>query len=167
MNPREERKIRGRLIDDGDCIRWDTDCQSARSRRHPQVYVGGKPLLVRRVVYEMEMGPIRDGYSLIPDCGDECCVKPQHQKQVTVKQKSAIGARQAAKSPNRSATVSATFRASGRAKLSLEIAREIRASDEPDSVFAKRYGVDQKSIWAIRHHETWKDYSNPFAGLGG
>ena len=50
--------------------------------------------------------------------------------------------------------------------MTLEMAREVRASNESGPVLAKRYGVDRSLIGSIRRGEVWKDYSNPFDGLG-
>jgi len=52
---------------------------------------------------------------------------------------------------------SATHERHGRAKLTMEKAREIRASSEPIAVLAKRYSVDRKLIRQIRLHEIWKE----------
>lgn len=43
-----------------------------------------------------------------------------------------------------------------RAKLDETKVAEIRASPEPDCLLAKRYGVTQHNIWAVKKRLTWK-----------
>jgi hypothetical protein len=164
MTPEKEKKIRAKLIDDGDCLRWDSVAKTAHARRHPAVMVEGKVLLVRRVVYEMERGPLRPSIYLAPTCGDECCVKPEHQKQLTKQQKNTMGAKLGASAPGRNAKVSAAARK--RAKLTVEAVQEIRNGNATIPALAQRFGVHEKAIWLVRQGLTWKDYSSPFRGLG-
>jgi hypothetical protein len=167
MTPEQEKKIRDGLIEDGDCIRWRTNGKSAIRRRHPLVNMDGKQYLVRRALYEMEKGaPLRQSIFLIPTCGDECCINPAHQKQLTSKQKSELGAIKGSQTLGRAAKVAAAVRSHSKTKLTMDLAREIRASNESGVAWAKRLGVDEKSIWNIRHYITWKEYAaNPFAAL--
>lgn len=165
MSPKDEAKVRSKIIDDGGCWRWDTQAKTTHNRRHPAILLDGKMHLVRRVVYELERGELRPNIFLAPTCGDECCIHPEHQKQLTRAQKNLMGAKLGAAAPGRNAKVSAHVRESGRAKLSLDIAREIRGSNEPMKILAERYGVHQKAIWDVRRNRTWKDYRNPFGGL--
>ncbi len=44
-----------------------------------------------------------------------------------------------------------------RCKLSLEIAREIRASKESAVVLAEKYNIVPNAIWQVRRNETWKE----------
>lgn len=164
MTPEKERSIRAKIIEDGGCWRWDTAAKTKHNRKHPAVMVDGKMKLVRRVVYEMERGPLRPTIFLVPSCGDECCIHPEHMRQLTKAQKNMLGSKAAAGSPSRGAKVSAAARRT-RAKLTEESAREIRMSDESLPVLARRYGVDEKAIWDVRQGNTWRDYRNPLAGL--
>ncbi len=43
------------------------------------------------------------------------------------------------------------------AKITMEIAREIRASSESAIVLAKRYGVSDETIYSVRHNRTWRE----------
>lgn len=166
LTAEQAERINARLKDaGGDCIRWDTEARSAARRRHPMIVVDGKGILIRRYLYEKANGPLRSGYLLVPHCGDECCIAPEHQKQITVRQKNLIAAKQEAANRSRSRKVAAARRASGRVKLSMELAREIRNSDESGPKLARRLGVHEKAIWDVRHHVSWKEDFNPFAGL--
>lgn len=69
-------------------------------------------------------------------------------------------------SRSRAAKIAAGKRSSGAAKLTLEQAREIRASEDTGPVLAERYGVNRSLIGSIRRGVAWRDYSDPFAGLG-
>jgi hypothetical protein len=44
----------------------------------------------------------------------------------------------------------------GNAKLTEEIVRAIRVSDETDAQLSKRYGISRSSIYAARRRQTWK-----------
>jgi predicted XRE-type DNA-binding protein len=53
-----------------------------------------------------------------------------------------------------------------RAKLTPELARQVREADGPQDRIAEQFGVSQATVSVIKRGKTWKDYSNPFAGLG-
>ena len=44
-----------------------------------------------------------------------------------------------------------------RAALTADMAREIKASTEPDFVLAVRYGVSRQTITDIRHGRSWRE----------
>ncbi len=51
------------------------------------------------------------------------------------------------------------------AKLSMQIAREIRADDRCAKQWARELGCDKSMIFRIRANKAWVELSNPFAGL--
>lgn len=94
----------------------------------------------------------------IPQCKSRDCVNPVHVKSGTRDEfgadKAKSGAWKNLPSKVRAARDNAR-KAQG--KLSLEIAREVRASDESASEWAARLGCDCKTIYAIRGGKRWKE----------
>jgi len=168
MTPTEVSEyIRLRCRQCADCLFWYTKAKTENRRRHPmgRLPEHDKPLLMRRALYEAEKGPIRKGYSLIPKCGDDCCIEPEHQKQITHNQQSVAGSEVSKESPTRGLRVSASRRKQGLLKLTPELVREIRASNETGLAIAQRLGVHNKTISDVRLYKTWADVDNPFGKL--
>ncbi len=149
----------------GECWEFRTDAKTPIRRRHPMAQVNGYPTLLRRHAYELVRGPIEEGY-LAPFCENPCCINPAHQKVMTKKQASTRGGKAAAHSPTRSANVAKARRERGQTKITMEIANIIRGSEAAAHEEALKYGIDQANITAIRRGKVWKDYANPFTGLG-
>jgi hypothetical protein len=160
-------EIKARCNEVGECWEKITKAKTNHRRKHPLIGLGGKPVLARRVAYEQAKGPIKPGYKLVPHCGNEECINPEHQKQVTGKQSSRIGGVNGRGSATRSAKLAAARRGTpGLSKITMEIAREIRDSEEKLSVLGARHGIDPSRVAQIQRGEGWKDYSTPWAGLG-
>lgn len=151
-------KLRHRCREEGDCLIW--------TGRHS---VSNVPRLgnasLRRLIYAEANGPFQDRFLVTTTCGNALCINPEHLKTTT---KSAVLKRAYATSDlavRRSITSTRTARAN--AKLSIEAAREIRASGETIKVLAARYGVHQSLISFVRRGQAWKESAaaNPFQGL--
>lgn len=99
-------------------------------------------------------------------CDEKLCINPAHLRKTTVAR---IAQRKAAAGGwtgvLRCSKIATTKRASPLAKLTIELAREIRLSDETNIVLAERHDVDPSLIQGIKAGKRWRDYSNPFAGL--
>jgi hypothetical protein len=149
----------------GECVHWRSDAKSELRKRHPLIACNGKPVLVRRVLYERAKGELKAGMYLVPRCGDRYCVNPEHQRAINEKQKSLIGAKAAANSPTRAGTTARSKRALGQTRITEAIAAEIRASDEMPTAIGKRLGCDPTQVIRIRRGVAWRDYTNPFIGL--
>jgi hypothetical protein len=146
----------------GDCRQW----LGYVGNKVPQVSHDGKVIAVRRLMLTLNGKELRTGDSAGVKCGHQWCVEPEHIAQRDKSQH----ARKMSKSPNRNeqkraANVAAFKRANG-AKITMEQAREIRASDESGHVLAGIYGIDKARIARIRRNEAWKEFSSPFSGLG-
>jgi hypothetical protein len=89
-----------------------------------------------RWYYLEHVGPIPEGMHIDHVCQTTTCVNPEHLEVVSALE---------------------NLRRSRHSKLSMEIAREIRASPEEGVVLAKRYGVAASVISAIRTGRTWKE----------
>ena len=146
----------------GDCHLW---VGSTTEQGYPTYKpFGCNCKLVRRAVFALNGGVLEPRVPIITTCGEKLCINPAHLKASTV---SAVGIeagkRGAWKTKSRCAKISASKRKG--AKLTIEIAREIRMSSESGPVLATRYGVDRSLINGIKAGTRWRDYSNPFAGL--
>lgn len=155
--------IHARCIEEGECWIWQgaTDTHSTPVMRLD----GSRKLLpVRRFILEMngrKLGVLRATNT----CGVKLCVNPEH----------AIGWNSArlikraaevtgyARQPSRNAKISQKKREAS--PLTPELVQEIRSSPESGRAIARRIGHCQSTVQAIRAHETWKEYSSPFAGL--
>lgn len=120
---------------------------------------------VRKAVWAAYREEMQEGSVLTTTCENEKCVNPElmaavHRGDVIRKMmddgKIHNAAHLAARTKAR--------RARG-TKLSLEIAREIRASDLSTSECAEKLGVSRQMISRIRSGLSYRD-ANPFAGLG-
>ncbi len=160
------KMIHDRCDEVGDCWIWkDAVGQHGYPimRRLP-----GGCQLVRRVVVALDGRPAAARQPVTCTCDEKRCCNPAHLKPSTP---SAVGKAAAAKgsfsTKARAARIAQGRRSSGATKLTLDLVREIRSSEETGPVLAERYGVNRSLIGSIRRGTAWKDYSNPFSGLGG
>jgi len=159
-------QLKAKCNEVGDCWEWITTARSVARKRHPMTKLDGKPVLLRRHAYELVHGEMDAGRYLVPHCGNACCINPEHQQVLSERQKNKLGGKRAAKSPTRAGSVAVAKRAQSTTKLSMEIAQAIRASDDPCDIEAAKHGVHPSRVTQIRRGQGWKDYSNPFSGLG-
>ena len=160
--------MRLRCRECGDCLEWISTATTRHAQKHPLIKFEGKPQLVRRVMYTLSGRIIQPGRVILADCGNERCVNPEHQVQLYESQKCQRAAAAGSYSrPGRRAAIAMARRASGKLKLTIETAREIRASSETEIVLAERYGISRTTVGHIRRGRLWKEYgaANPFAGL--
>ena len=145
--------------DDGaGCLVWQGH---AHQGKFPQWRVGGGAAPVRRGLYQLVHGPVPRNMHVGVLCGCELCVHPDHLVARSRK-------RAAHRGPMR-ATHKLALTKSLRRKstcMTMEIARAIRASDEPGVVLEARYGLRQGYASRIRLGLVWVDTASPFAGLG-
>lgn len=164
MTEEVSKYIRLRCVEEGECLRWYTKAKSRNRQRHPLMRLPGDrtPVLARRALFEAEKGrPIRDGYSLVPTCGDERCIEPKHQKERSKREIARLGAKEATHSPTRGAKVRAARAAKGLSILNDPAVRQdIRTSNDTCTAWAERLGVSIKAISDLRLGKTW-----PEAGL--
>lgn len=100
------------------------------------------------VSYELFKGP-RNGYHVLHQCDVACCVNPAHLRlgthQENMKEREA---RQRRKPPK--------GEMNGRAKLTEELVRSIRADPRYPRFIAEDLGVPISTIKKIRSRQTWK-----------
>jgi hypothetical protein len=154
--------LRARTVEEGECLIW----QGYIGNAVPQVSHGGKVVSVRRLILELSGKCVKPTDYAAPRCGNAACVCQEHVMIRTTAQHS----RAMAKSPTRNEDLRAAKLAAvarqGRAKINIQQAREIRCSEESGTVLAERYGIDKGLVSRIRRGEAWREFSNPFAGLG-
>lgn len=160
----------GKFVEDGDCLRWTAGVVG--KCKHPYVAIYSpkrKCLLVRRAVWEQAHGPIPPGKIIRCTCGTPGCILLEH-LELTTFQKLAkqLGALGVMSGPVRSAKIAASHRARHPlTKVSQEDVRTIRASDEPGTVLAARYGVSEATISKYRLGHCRREYGgNVWQGLG-
>ena len=146
----------------GDCQEWQRYC----TNDVPQVFHGGRMVSVRRLILSLQGATFRKGDHASCSCGNKLCVAPAH----IIHRNKAQHARAMSKAParsevRRSAKLAEHARAH-RAKITMEIAMEIRCSSDSGPVLAERFGVHRSLISRIRRGKMWRDFSSPFAGLG-
>lgn len=116
------------------------------------LHVGGRRgRLVRahRWVWESLRGPLSSAFSdLCHHCDNRACVNPDHLFEGSRADNMADAARKGR--PKRAA------RARPGTKLTMAQAMEIRASARPQMEDARRFGVSQGTITAIRTGKAWK-----------
>lgn len=140
-------------------VRWT--CNNPSIRRE-----GGNSVSLRRYMLEVanEKKPCPKRVATYI-CGNPKCVKLEHIAAVTrtvlqTRVNSEMNAFQKLRKAKRS---SAKRRLC--AKLTPEIVKAIKESNEPQKLVAQRYGVVQSTISQIKRGVTWKDYDNPFTRL--
>jgi hypothetical protein len=170
LRPDQVAYIKARIVEDGDCLRWTGGC--AGKAKHPalpkSLQQPGKSSLVRRVLWEGKHGPIPTGKILRCTCGMQRCIDIAHCELSTFKKVALeCGAMGLMSGPVRSAKIAATHRARHPlTRTTQEQVREIRASDEPGTVLAARYGVSEATISKYRLGHFRREFSgNVWAGL--
>lgn len=88
-----------------------------------------------RMIYERSNGTVTPGLELDHLCRVPACVNPDHLEPVTHAENMQRGAN---------------------ARLTVEQVRAIRASSEPGTVLARRYGVAFSTVYAVINGKSWK-----------
>jgi len=160
VNPLIDR-IKDRCVMCGDCWLWRG---YALHGDQPQIKIDGKAQSVRRVLYEAMHGPVPEGKEVARTCEHRNCVfhaEPQSHSKVGKRvAKTGVYA-----NPARCAKIAATKRRD-EARITWEQAQEMRGCSETLDEAAERYGISRTTVARIRRGQAWKDYSNPFSGLG-
>jgi hypothetical protein len=155
--------IHANCIEEGDCWLW----QGALSHgTTPTMRItGGKhQASVRRLVLELK-GVVLGKRKAFPVCGNSACVSPACTKAMTSAEMLTKVAKRSgyAQSPARNAKIAAGKRK--HSPITPELVEEIRSSPESGRAIARRLSLSQSTVQAIRIHDSWKDYSNPFLQL--
>lgn len=163
MTPDEMKAfIWSRCTPCGKCLLWDG-----------AVANGGVPVMhaqgskrqegVRRVLLKA-MGVDVEGKVATTTCDNPLCMAEKHVVAWTRKRLQKRSGMQLSTNLARSAKLAAVRRKS--AVLTIEKAREMRASGMNGEQAAKHYGVSESAAYKVLAGTTWKEYGSPFAALG-
>jgi hypothetical protein len=162
-------RVRAKVIEEGDCWVWQ-GAVSGVQRELPQMTVreNGRRTnrSVRRMLKEKAAGYVRHDRLVTTSCRTFGCVNPDHLVEITVGGRN----RRAAKDghyadPVRRAKIAAKARAR-LSDLTPDVVAKIREAGSASEA-ARLYGVTKSNAVKIRAHETWREYTSPFAGLMG
>ena len=151
----------------GECVEWQGDTLKGKT---PIIYVPRGYVLpdwgqyrqsARVVIWALFHGDKpQAGTVLRPRCCNDKCVAVEHMQQVKrAKQTVEQSRRGELSTPKRKAAAIRRAR-SRETKLSVEMAREIRASSEASRVLAPIYGVSRATITAVRRGVLWPEAAN-------
>lgn len=155
--------IHANCIEEGECWLW----QGALSHgTTPTMRITGtrSQASVRRAVLELQ-GINVEGRKAFPVCGNDACVSPACVKPMTSAEMLSRVAERSGYAQNiaRNSKIAAGKRK--HSPLTPELVDEIRSSAESGHAIARRLSLSQSTVQAIRAHDTWRDYSNPFFQL--
>lgn len=150
----------------GGCLEWSGVYST---NGYPIYCIGAlRRLHLRRVVFNMQrertlLAPLqgKEGQRLrvIMTCGNRRCLNPEHMVARTEReiqrQAAALGSYS---TTSRRAAVTAGIRAKRKnLKCSMELAREIRASTEPQWVLADKHKLSRSMVGRIQRGELWRE----------
>lgn len=156
-------QIRKHIVEEGDCWNWTGAMQTSRSV--PTMHYQGKVGAVRRFIL-LERGVDLSKRLASYTCGNPFCVNPAH---VAPSTRRAVQKRTSNELNYQSSLLhrkKISDSARTRAKLTPELASQVRDAEGSQSAIAARFGVSQAVVSSIKRGRTWRNYSSPFAGLG-
>ncbi|WP_019573442.1 hypothetical protein [Curvibacter lanceolatus] len=133
------------------CINW---LGYVDPRRGPMIRVDQKPQSIRRLLWAMNGREVDYQTTIRCSCENEACINLKHLKKGSRKDK-AIGRKYSIVHRKKLADAQ---RANGKAKLTMEQAREVRASAETNRTLAVRFGVSEALISGIRRDKSYKEF---------
>ena len=162
------QSLKARTVEEGDCWLWQGyKANGTPQVCHPRPGFSSKMYSVRRLMRDLVTGkPTPDGH-YVTRCHNSACVNPEHVLFNMDEQHMKRIGRNVSASANitRSMKLRKYRIRIGHAKLSEQIAQEIRLSNESCTALGARYGVDKSLISKVRRGTAWKVLANPFQGL--
>lgn len=162
-------QIMGKTKQIGGCWEWQGFIDQRGAPQHRISAEMNRPdvpkfLRVRRFLWErLQHETLKPQEIIEPDCGCDNCIRPSHMKKLPRNDK-LIGF----KKPYQQRLNAANAARAMFGKINMEIAREIRRSNEPVTVIAQRHNMTPANVHMIRRGQIWKEIgpsNNPFAGL--
>jgi len=155
--------LMAKTIEEGECRLWTGYTQ----KNNPQIMHKKKMVLVRRLILKLQGKTVGKTDHASTTCGVCGCVEPTHLILRTHSEHASMMGLSSNRKRLARAAKLADWARKNTAKLTIQIAREIRASDESGPVLAARFGVQRGMISRIRRGQAWREFGgNPFAGLG-
>jgi hypothetical protein len=160
--------LKARTVEEGDCWIWQGyKANGTPQVSHPRPGFSSKMYSVRRLMRDLVTGkPTPDGH-YVTRCHESSCVNPDHVLfHMDDQHMKRIG-----RTVSTSANITRSMKLRkyririGHAKLSEQIAQDIRLSNESCATLGERYGVDKSLISKVRRGIAWKVLANPFQGL--
>ena len=150
-------KILARCDEDADCMLWH-----GRRDRANQPKIGG--LSARRVTWKLANGEIPKKRVVTVTCQNSMCLNPDHLALTT--------RGDVVRKTSGRLDVNVRKKASGRrfareklSKITMDIARSIRASDKTAADLAQELGVSPSLIYKVRSNRSWVESASMWAGL--
>lgn len=112
--------------------------------------ISGKQEKAHRVSYRLFVGNIPDGLQVCHRCDTPACVNPDHlfvgtnKENMEDRERKGRGVRQFGENHHS-------------AKLTMEIARSIRADRRRQRDIGAQYGVSQHTVWQIKQNKIWRE----------
>lgn len=134
------------------CWEWTAFRSKKGYGRLQSIDSNGGSSAAHRFSYELHNGPIPDGLIVMHKCDNPPCCNPSHLQVGTHKENTHDMMRK-----GRGNWVGSKGSKNGNSILTEEIVLEIKYGKEMGSVLAKRHGVSQSTISAIRKGRIWKE----------
>ncbi len=150
--PHTVATLLAKCVEEGDCLLW----QGRTTRQGvPCCKFEGRNCGVRRALWQL-LGrrTLHPGQVVSTRCGNPLCCNPEHLLATTAADLMRRRNRQAKGEMLRVARMTATIRS--RARLDLDQANQIRASDRPSAELAREVGVSTSMINSIRRGARWR-----------
>ena len=149
----------GKCREDADCLLWTGSL--SHSSGHPKY----NNKAARRLVYELSKGQIPAANYVTVTCGCATCLNPDHLRLTTKSEITAKAHSCPTVKAKKRVACAVAHRKTG--KLTMEKAREIRASTKTCDELAQLYGVDRTRISQIRTNKAWRETTAAWhQGLG-
>jgi predicted XRE-type DNA-binding protein len=159
--------IQKHIVEEGECWNWTGAMQACGTT--PTMRWQGQTGSVRRFIL-IERSPNQRNRSILLatyTCGNPKCVHPEHTGWAA---RRSVQNRTAAEQQYHSDVIRCKKLADSarkHAKLTMEIADQVREAEGPQHQIAERFGISQATVSRLKRNEIWKTYGgNPFAGLG-
>lgn len=148
--------------EEGDCLIWTGRvCNGVPYAAHNK-----QPVPVRRLLVELAGGKVIPSFSYGCSCLTPLCVSLEHIVARNARQHSVRMHQACDKSSAAFSLKMAALARKHKAKINIDIAREIRLSEEDSLLLASIHGISRSTVNKIKRNEAWKETSTPFFGLG-
>ena len=108
--------------------------------------------LAHRLIWEERIGPIPDGLCVMHKCDNSACVNVEHLALGTQRENLEDMTR---KGRRRNGFKSFRGETNAASKIRAADVLQIRASSEPQSVLARRFGITQPTVSDIKRGKSW------------